>query len=241
MPTRDYLLGSIRSWTTTEPSPAVPTGSKALPVCPSRITSRRSDSRKLSPAGFEFAVIEDDGDVVFHSDSAAEHPREPVRGSWDPRTGGARGVAAHIDEHLDLLYAGRSDRAYVMRLGAARPWLVSEAGWAPHTSGGGGAGRIGSRTRSCLAALFGLCFFTGNAGLAVGGREAGWPIIRMLSLCSWLFFWSWAAWPCRLRTSSTLVLLASIVLPLLAWPISYLVVPRPPRRGEAPAPSVCPR
>ena len=77
-------------------------------------------------------------------------------------------VAAHIHEHLDLLYAGRSYRAYVMRLGAGTPWSVvtlssNEAGWALHTEWLVLALAALGVHMLVLAALFGLCFFTGHA------------------------------------------------------------------------------
>ena len=235
-PTRDYLLESIWSWTTTEPEAvlSMATGNKALPVAAVTIPMMSLDSPVIA-GGFEFAVIEDDGDVAFHSDSQ-RNTHENLFEETDQNRRLRAAVAAHIDEHLDLLYAGRSYRAYVRRLGAGTPWSVvtlsgKEAGWGLHTEWLVVALAALLAHMLVLAGLFGLCFFTGNADwLWADARQAG--RYRMLSLLvvALLVLGGLAL----SLGDNTLVLLTSFVLPLLAWAISYVVVRRPPREEKPP-------
>jgi len=235
-PTRDYLLESIWSWTTTEPEAvlSMATGHKALPVAAVTIPMMSLVSPVIA-GGFEFAVIEDDGDVVFHSDPQ-RNTHENLFEETDQNRRLRAAVAAHIDEHLDLLYAGRSYRAYVRRLGAGTPWSVitlsaKEAGWALHTEWLVVALAALLAHMLVLAVLFGLCFFARNADwLWADARQAS--RYRMLSLLVVAFLVLGGL--ALSLGDNTLVLLASSVLPLLAWAISYVVVRRPPREGKPP-------
>ena len=231
---RSYLLESIWSWTTTEPEAvlSMPTGRTELPVAALTIPMM-SVVEPVIAAGFEFAIIKDDGDVVFHSDPQ-RNTYENLFEETDQDRRLRAAVAAHIHEHLNLLYAGRSYRAYVMRLGAGTPWSVvtlssNEAGWALHIEWLVLALAALAVHLLVLAALFGLCLFTGHADWL-------WADPAQARRYSWLSdvvtaFLAIGGGVLAVG-SNTSVIIASFVLPLAAWAISYLVVRRRPCDGK---------
>ncbi len=169
----------------------MPTGRAELPVAALTIPMM-SVVEPVIAAGFEFAIIKDDGDVVFHSDPQ-RNTYENLFEETDQDRRLRAAVTAHIHEHLNLLDAGRSYRAYVMRLGAGTPWSVvtlssNESGWALHIEWLVLALAALAVHLLVLAALFGLCLFTGHADWL-------WADPAQASRYSWLSDVVTAFWP----------------------------------------------
>jgi len=225
-----YTLESIWSWTTAEPEAviAIHTCDADFPVAALTIPMT-SLIEPVIPAGVEFAVIAEDGAVLFHSDPQ-RNTHENLFEESDQNRRLRAAVAAHISEHVDVRYAGRSYQSYVQRLGSGTPWSVvtlsnNEPMWALHTEWLVLA--LVGLTIFLLffSAVFAICFFTGHADwLWADIRQV--HRYRALSLMVFgLLVLSLAALVTREnRTVATV----SVALPLIGWAVSYLVVRRPP-------------
>lgn len=227
-----YVLDSIWSWTTTQPEAviSIPTCDRELPVAAMAIPMR-SLINPVLPAGFEFAVISDDGLVVFHSDPQ-RNTFENLFQETDQNRRLRATVAAHRSETFDLVYAGRSYRAHVDRLNVGA-WSVvtlysNEPAWALHTGW----------VVLSLAALSGyLLVLAAVLGLCLWARKSEWlwsdprrvSRYRQLSLVigALLIAGSLALYFAR---GDVLILLA-LALPLAGWLTSYIVLRRPPSDG----------
>jgi hypothetical protein len=127
------VLESLWAWTSGEPQAvlskrAAIVDRNAAHTKPAKGDIRRPDDiaalalylpsviRPVLPPGFEFAVIDDSGDVWFHSDRHRNAYENFFAESDDNRRLRAQ-VLAHSAESLELQYWGASYRAYVKPLG----------------------------------------------------------------------------------------------------------------------------
>lgn len=229
-----FVLESIWSWTTSEPEAvlAMPTCDPAMPVAALTIPMTSLIGPGL-PAGFEFAVISEQGDVVFHSD-AQRNTHENLFRETDRNPRLRAAVASHGDAAIDLRYAGRNYRAYVQPLGAGTPWSIvtlsnNEGAWALHTEWLVLALAALAGYMLVLAALFGFCFFTGRADWLwadprqVKRYRALAAVVGLLSLAAAVSLW--------LAGNAALIVL-SFAIPLAAWGVCYAVVRRPVPRDD---------
>jgi hypothetical protein len=224
-----YVLQSIWSWTTSEPEAvlAIPSCGK-LPVAALTIPMSSLIAPVL-PAGFEFAVITEQGDVVFHSDPQRNTHENLFRETdRNPRLRAA--VISHSEAAIDLRYAGRSYRAFVHRLGAGTPWSIvtlsnNEGAWALHTEWLVLALAALFGYMTVLAAVFGLCFFTGRSDWLwadvrqVQRYRALFGVVAGLSVAAVATLWF---------AGNAVLIVLSFVIPLLAWAICYAVIRRAP-------------
>lgn len=229
-----YVLESIWSWTTSEPEAVL-----AIPGCGERPVAAltvpmSSLIAPVLPAGFEFAVITEQGDVVFHSDPQRNTHENLFRETdRNPRLRAA--VASHSEAALDLRYAGRNYRAYVHRLGAGTPWAVvtlsnNEGAWALHTEWLVLALTALFAYMTVLALIFGFCFFTGRANwLWTDPRQ----VRRYRLLFNVISGMSLAAILALTLAGNAMLIVLSFVIPLVAWGVCYAVIRRPRTHDDA--------
>ncbi len=125
---------SVWSWTTAEPLAVLAKrrGASDLPVAAISIPMR-SLVRPVLPPGFEFAVIDRAGRVLFHSDRQRNVSENFFEETDDNRRLRAQ-VAAHSAEPVNIRYWGAAYRAYVKPMALPDAYVVAMAqkqrGWA---------------------------------------------------------------------------------------------------------------
>jgi hypothetical protein len=189
----DCILESHWSWTTGKPQVvlATPTGSKDLPVAALSIPMKPLLEPVLPP-GFEFAVIDQDGLVHFHSDKQRNvHENLLLETDHDPRLRSL--MTAHAAGTLNTPYWGRPYRAYV------RPTLIP--GWSIVALHAKQPARALVLEWSAVALLMQSIYMLVWIALTV---------VLMSSKASWL-------WPDPLRRPWYRVLLIVYIAALLAW------------------------
>jgi hypothetical protein len=237
-----YVLESIWSWTTAEPEAVISRkncGNEAFPV--SALTIRMTSLiDPVVPLGFEFAVITEGGDVVFHSDPQ-RNTHENLFEETDRNRRLRAAVASRIVEEVDLRYAGRSYRAHVRPLGTGTPWFLvtlssNEPLWALHTEWLVLSLAILVPYMLLLAAMFAFFFFARRADwLWADARQVGryralsGAVLALLAVSAFVL---WSA-------GNTVMVALTAALPLVAWGVCYAVVRRepvsqPPQRDAHP-------
>jgi hypothetical protein len=223
------FLESIWSWTTTRPEAVVsmPTSRNEFPVA-AIATPMLSLIRPVVPDGFEFAVIDEDGLVLFHSDPQ-RNTYENLFQETDQNRRLRAAVAGHSAETFDLPYAGRSYRARVDRLGVG-DWSVvtlhsKEPTWALH---------IEWLVITMAALVTYTLSLTGLLALCLWTRRADWlwsdsPRVSRYKKLSLLILVLLIAGTLSLFfvRGGTLILLV-FSLPLVGWFTSYMVLQRQP-------------
>jgi len=223
-----YLLDSIWSWTTSNPEAVLSarTCDRDLPVAALSFPMA-SLINPVIPAGFEFAIIDERGGVLFHSDSQ-RNTFENLFEETDQDRRLRAAVAAHSDEVFDLRYAGRSYRAHVDRLGVG-PWSIvtlynNDPLWGLHTEWLVlSLAALGGYTLA-LAVFLGLCFWTRRAEW-LWADPARVPRYRRLSLM--VFGLLVAGLLALYVADSDVLVLVTFALPLVGWVVTYLVLRRP--------------
>jgi hypothetical protein len=117
------ILESLWSWTTGEPQAvlAKPFAKGNIAVASIAIPML-SLIRPVMPAGFQFAVIADDGKVLFHSDYQRNLNENLFQETDDSRRLRAQ-MHAHSSETLNLRYWGAAYRAFVKPMHGT-PWSI---------------------------------------------------------------------------------------------------------------------
>lgn len=118
-----FALESLRSMTTGKPEVVVasPTRSKQYPVLAMTLSASQLIDPVL-PAGFTFAVIDDRGSVLFHSDTD-KNVLENFFEESDQNRQFRSAVFARHTSHVDLRYEGQDYRAYVAPM-KHLPWMM---------------------------------------------------------------------------------------------------------------------
>ena len=118
---------SVWSWTTAEPLAVLAKRRESadLPVAAISIPMR-SLIRPVLPPGFEFAVIDHTGKVLFHSDRQRNVSENFFEETDDNRRLRAQ-VAAHSAEPVNIRYWGAAYRAYVMPMALPDAYVVAMA------------------------------------------------------------------------------------------------------------------
>ena len=226
-----YVLESIWSWTTAEPEAVISRGNcdnQEFPVSALTIPMT-SLIDPVVPLGFEFAVITEGGDVVFHSDPQ-RNTHENLFEETDRNRRLRAAVASRIVEEVDLRYAGRSYRAHVRPLRAGTPWFLvtlssNEPVWALHTEWLVLSLAILVPYMLLLAAMFAFFFFTRRADwLWADARQVGRYralSVVVLALLAVSAFVLWSA-------GNTVMVAVTAALPLVGWGVCYAVVSRQP-------------
>ena len=234
-PDSSYTLESIWSWTTAEPEAvmAIATCSDDYPVATVTIPMR-SLIGPVVPTDVEFAIIAEDGAVLFHSDPQ-RNTHENLFEESDHNRRLRAAVTARIAEHVNLQYAGRSYRSYVGRFGSGTPWTIvtlsnNEPMWGLHTEW-----LILSLVAlgifmSFLAALFAFCFFTGRAEWlwADSDKIGRYDVLSVVTATLLLISLAVLA-----VGGNRTVMVLSVALPLMAWAVAYVTVSRAARRSES--------
>jgi hypothetical protein len=230
-PTTGCILESIWSWTTARQEAVVsmPTGNEEMPVA-ALATRMMSVINPVIAEGFEFAIIDDTGLVLFHSDPQ-RNLHENLFQETDQNRQLRAAVAAHSRELLDLRYAGRSYRAHLARAGVGN-WSVvtlhsKEPGWALHTE-----------WLVIAVALLTFYVLVWSALLApflwLRKSDWLWPDAlrqhRYNVLSRWLLVLLVAGAGTLIFTRGGLRLALSFLLPLCGWVITYLMLRR--RAGD---------
>jgi hypothetical protein len=115
---------SIWSWTTGEPEAILSRRSSTQFKVASIAFPVRSLIRPVLPPGFEFAVIDRTGRVLFHSDRRRNVSENFFEETDDNRRLRAQ-VAAHSEEPLNLRYWGAAYRAYVKPMALPDTYVVA--------------------------------------------------------------------------------------------------------------------
>lgn len=117
-------LESIWSWTTGEPEAVLARLSSTNFKVASIAIPMRSLIRPVLPPGFEFAVIDRTGKVLFHSDRRRNVSENFFEETDDNRRLRAK-VAAHSEEPLNVRYLGAGYRAYVKPMALPDTYVVA--------------------------------------------------------------------------------------------------------------------
>lgn len=117
-------LESIWSWTTGEPEAVLARLSSTNFKVASIAIPMRSLIRPVLPPGFEFAVIDRTGKVLFHSDRRRNVSENFFEETDDNRRLRAK-VAAHSEEALNVRYLGAGYRVYVKPMALPDTYVVA--------------------------------------------------------------------------------------------------------------------
>jgi hypothetical protein len=227
-------LESIWSWTTGEPEAVLARRSSTAFKVATIAIPMRSLIRPVLPPGFEFAVIDRTGRVLFHSDRRRNVSENFFEEADDNRRLRAQ-VGAHSEEPLNLRYWGASYRAYVKPMALPDTYVVAmyqkQRAWAIN--------------REWLVVA--LVFLTGYLGL--------WLVVALATLlpdASWV-------WPDPVRRTryygvialhSAVILVAVLtawngdrnrlllqacVLPLAGWAGTFLLLRKRPAPSGLPS------
>lgn len=229
------FLESLWSWTTAKPQAVLSTPSVNGRVAALSIPMRSLMRTTLAP-GFEFAVIDDGGTVLFHSD--------PQRNTYEnlfQETDNSRrlraSVASHSAEPLNVRYWGSAYRAFVLPLDVP--------GWSVVTLFE--KKRLGTLGLEWLAVTFvflAIYMVLGATVIFTGltpGADWIWPDERRRRQYLAVAAVSVAAigvFLLAMRGYHGGALLAwAYTIPVAAWFVSYLILKTPPgRSGVSPAP-----
>jgi hypothetical protein len=225
-------LESIWSWTTTRPEAVIsmPTADPSFPVAALAIRMR-SLIRPIIPEHFEFAVIDDIGRVLFHSDPQ-RNTYENLFQETDQNRRLRAVLAGRSAETVALQYGGRSYRAHIDRLGV-RNWSVvalygNGPAWALHVEWLVIALTILVIYTLTLAALLAFCLWT---------RHSEWlwsdprQVERYKPLALYVLGLLLVGSAAVFFVQGGLLILLSFMLPFAGWLVTYLVLRRPPQ-GE---------
>jgi hypothetical protein len=130
---KKFFLESVQSWTNGEWQAVISKPAALWPQPPASSTQPPAEVAALAirmfsvidpvlPPGFEFAVVGDDGTVLFHSDSA-RNLAEDFFEETDHNHRFSSTVSARHDEALDLRYWGESYRAFAIPV-KGLPWTI---------------------------------------------------------------------------------------------------------------------
>jgi hypothetical protein len=223
------VLESIWSWTTTRPEAvlSMPTSDPGFPVAALAIPMV-SLIRPIIPEGFEFAVIDDKGLVLFHS-NPQRNTYEDLFQETDQSRRLRAVIAGRIAENVDLQYAGRSYRAHVDRLGIGNWSVVTLYGngpaWALHIEWLVIAMAILVGYTLALTLLLVFCLWTRRSEwLWADPRQVEKYKPLSLYILVLLIVGSVAV----LFVRGGLLILLAFMLPLAGWLVSYLTLRRPP-------------
>ena len=225
---------SVWSWTTMAPEVVIstPTPDSELPVAALAI-QLTALLDPVIPGEFEFAVIDRDGQVQFHSD-VRRNTFENLFSESDRNPRLRAAVAGHSAETFSMYYAGRSYRAHASPFGVGGWSIVTmqgdEALWGVHTEW----------LVLWLAVFFAhMLMFTVLFALLLWRRDSTWlwwnprrmTTYRRLAwgLTGMLAAAVLVAW----RTEDEWLILAGFVITPSAWLLSYVVLRRP--AGHAPS------
>jgi hypothetical protein len=227
------VVESLRSWNTGVQQAVIakPTGSPDLPVA-SLSVPLRSVIGPVTPPGFEYAVVDREGLVLFHSDSQRNMNENLFQETdFDRRLRAV--VAARSADALTVDYWGRQYRAYV-RPGGMPDWSIVAL-----------FDKQGTRGLNLETAGVSVLFLI--AYMAV------WMVVMLLALrlgATWL-------WPDPLRRRQYLalavvhgvlllafaaiaslappgtVLRAGFCIPMIGWLVTFAVLDRAPLRTAA--------
>ena len=229
------VVESIWSWTTARQEAVVsmPTGNEEMPVAALALPMM-SVIGPLIADGFEFAIIDDTGLVLFHSDPQ-RNLHENLFQETDQNRRLRAAVAAHSRELLDLRYAGRSYRAHVARAEAVRNWSVvtlhsKEPGWALHTEWLVIAVALLAVYVLVWSALLALCLWWRKSDWlwSDSHRQDGYNKVAVALLTLLV-----ASGASLMFTRGGLRLASSFLLPLLGWLITYALLWNRPKANAA--------
>jgi hypothetical protein len=231
---RRCTLESVWSWTTGEPlavlaRPATPPTSPGAPRFTAAAISipMRSLIRPVLPPGFEFAVIDAQGQVLFHSDRQRNVSENLFEETDDNRRLRAQ-VAAHSAEPVNIRYWGAAYRAYVRPMQLPGAYVVAMAqkqrSWAIN------------REWLVVALLFVLAYLLLWLAVALATLlpDASWiwpdqarrsGYFRVAAMCALLVaVAALTAW----RYDRNAMVLLGAALPLAAWCGTYALLRRRP-------------
>ncbi len=184
------------------------------------------------PPGFAFAVIDDSGNVLFHSDRQ-RNGNEKFFVETDNNRRLRAQVAAHSADALNINYWGAQYRAYVKPMQLPGMYVVAmaqtERAWAINRE-------WLVVTLTLLAAYLLLWLVLALATLAPGASWV-WPDprrrerYRVVSIVCVVLL-GLAVGAARYGTPSDIVL-AGVVLPLIGWGFAFLLLRSPCRRRSA--------
>jgi hypothetical protein len=229
-------LEQLWSWTTGKFQVVLstPTNLKRVPVA-ALSTSMKPLLEPVLPPGFEFAIIDPNGLVQFHSDKQRILSENLLlETDQDARLQSL--AAAHGAGTLNMSYWGRPYRAYV------RPTIIP--GWSVVTLHAKQPSRALVLESSTVALLMqaGYKVLWIALTLALMTSKATWlwpdprrrPWYRALSILYVVALWAWLLVASRASLGTTMVL--GLLLPPVLWGITCLtLVPRPKDTGQAKA------
>jgi len=121
-----FFLESVQSWTNGEWQAVIAKPVTAPTILPAQVAALAiqmlSVIKPVMPPDFEYAVVGDDGTVLFHSDSA-RNLAENFFEETDQNRRFKSIVLARHDEPLDVRYWGESYRAYAIPV-KGLPWTI---------------------------------------------------------------------------------------------------------------------
>jgi hypothetical protein len=228
------VVESIWSWTTMQPEAvlSIATGRNDLPVA-ALASPMTALIDPVTPSDFEFAVVDVDGRVLFHSDerrNTFENLFSETDGS--PRLRAA--IAGHSEGTFSMSYSGRSYRARIRPVGAENWFVVTMQGddaiWGLHTEW----------LVLWLAMLLAhMVVFTALFSLLLWRLDSDWlwwnpRRVRTYRRLAWgLLLLLAAAGPVAWRAGDTGLILFGLAITPAAWLASYIVLKRPVS-GSAP-------
>jgi hypothetical protein len=229
-------LEQLWSWTTGkfQVVMSTPTNLKHMPVA-ALSTSMKPLLEPVLPPGFEFAIVDQNGLVQFHSDKQRILSENLLlETDQDARLQSL--AATHGAGTLNMSYWGRPYRAYV------RPTIIP--GWSVVTLHAKQPSRALVLEWSTVALLMqaGYMVLWIALTLALMTAKATWlwpdprrrPWYRALSILYVVALWAWLLVASRASLGTTMIL--GLLLPPALWGITCLtLVPRPKDTGQAKA------
>ena len=230
------FLESNWSWTTGQPQVVLAraTGIPALPVATLAIPMR-SVIDPVLPPGFEFAIVDQEGKVQFHSDTQRNvHENFLLETDRNPRLQSL--IFAHGEGALSTSYWGRPYRAYV-RPAVVPGWSIITLHDKQHTRP-----LVLEWTTAALSmqALYTAAWMVAMLVVMWRGGSWLWPdplrrpwygpiaLVCVMALALWLFV--------AARYEAVTIALAGVAVPIAVWLVTYLLLAtRPPGVGEVKA------